>query len=121
MEFDHNSLVEAQHQLASVKADRSAFIEQWSSATSQDLVTARNNRDGARAQLEKATKHKDLVRLLAPEHSMVLNLAHLSVGSVLKEGDTLLTLAPMRVTAGGGGPNREPRRRVRSHPETQRL
>lgn len=95
MEFDHNSLVEAQHQLASVKADRSAFIEQWSSATSQDLVTARNNRDGARAQLEKATKHKDLVRLLAPEHSMVLNLAHLSVGSVLKEGDTLLTLAPM--------------------------
>ena len=95
MEFDHNSLVEAQHQLASVRADRSAFVQQWSSGISQDLVTARNSRDGAHAQLEKATKHQDLVRLSAPEHSMVLNVAHLSVGSVLKEGDTLLTLAPM--------------------------
>jgi hemolysin D len=95
MEFDHNSLAEAQHQLASLKADRSASIEQWFSGISQDLIIARNGRDGARAQLEKATKHQDLVRLMAPEHSMVLTLAHVSVGSVLKEGDTLLTLAPM--------------------------
>jgi HlyD family secretion protein len=95
MEFDHNSLVEAQHQLASLEADRKAFIEQWFSQTSQDLITARNSRDGARAQLEKAAKHQDLVRLTAPEHAMVLTLAKLSVGSVLKEGDTLLTLAPM--------------------------
>ena len=95
MEFDHNSLVEAQHQLASLEADREAFIEQWFSQTSQDLISARNSRDGARAQLEKAAKHQDLVRLTAPEHAMVLTLAKLSVGSVLKEGDTLLTLAPM--------------------------
>jgi hemolysin D len=95
MEFDHNSLVEAQHQVASLKADRAAFIEQWFSQISQDLITARNSRDGARAQLEKAAKHQDLVQLTAPEHSMVLILAKVSVGSVLKEGDTLLTLAPM--------------------------
>ena len=95
MEFDHNSLIEAQHQLASLEADRAAFIEQWFAQISQDLITARNSRDGARAQLEKASKHQDLVRLTAPEHSMVLTLAKLSVGSVLKEGDTLLTLAPM--------------------------
>jgi hemolysin D len=95
MEFDHNSLVEAQHQLASLRADRSAFIEQWFSAISQDLITARNGRDGARAQLEKAAKHQDLVRLTAPERAMVLTVAKLSVGSVLKEGDTLLTLTPM--------------------------
>ena len=95
MEFDHNSLVEAQHQLASLRADRAASIEQWFSGISQDLITARNGRDGARAQLEKATKHQDLVRLAAAERSMVLSLAKVSVGSVLKEGDTLLTLAPM--------------------------
>jgi HlyD family secretion protein len=35
------------------------------------------------------------VRLTAPERSMVLTVAKLSVGSVLKEGDTLLMLAPM--------------------------
>jgi len=95
-EFDHNSLIEAQHQLEGDKADREAFIQQWFSQISQDLVTARNNRDAAVSQLEKATKHRDLVRLTAPERAMVLALPKdVSVGSVLKEGDTLITLAPM--------------------------
>ena len=41
LEFDHNSLVEAQHTLASITADRDAFVQQWSAQLSQDLVTAR--------------------------------------------------------------------------------
>jgi hemolysin D len=95
-EFDHNSLIEAQHQLEGDKADREAFVQQWFSQISQDLVTARNNRDAAVSQLEKATKHRELVRLTAPERAMVLALPKsVSVGSVLKEGDTLITLAPM--------------------------
>ena len=94
LEFDHNSLLEAQHTLASLTADREAFIQQWSTQLSQDLVTARTNLDAANAQLEKAQKHKDLVRLTAAGPSVVLTVAKLSVGSVLKEGDTLFTLMP---------------------------
>lgn len=94
IEFGHNSLVEAQHTLASLTADREAYIQQWSTQLSQDLVTARNNLDTARAQLEKATKHQDLVRLTAAEPSVVLTMAKVSVGSVLKQGDTLFTLMP---------------------------
>ncbi len=59
-------------------------------------MTARNQRDAALQQLEKASKKKDLVRLVAPEDSVVLKMAKLSVGSVLKEGDALLYLAPLR-------------------------
>ena len=95
MEFGHNSLVEAQHQMSSLQADRDAFKDQWFSGISQDLISARANRDNAQNQLDKAVKHQDLVRLSAPQRSMVLTVAKLSVGSVLKEGDTLLTLAPM--------------------------
>ncbi len=95
MEFGHNSLIEAEHLMASLKADRMAFEEQWRSAVSLELVTARNARDNATSLLEKAEKHKDLVRLTAPQRSMVLTLSKLSVGSVLKEGDTLMVLAPM--------------------------
>jgi HlyD family secretion protein len=93
-EFSHNSLIEAQHTLASVIADRDAFVKQWQATVSQDLLTARNNLDAASAQLEKATRHRDLVRLAAREPSVVLTLAPLSVGSVLKEGDSLMTLMP---------------------------
>ncbi len=94
LDFDHNSLVEARNTLASAISDRDAFTQQWSTQLSQDMMTARNSLDLARAQLDKAVKHKDLVRLTAGEPSVVLTIAQLSVGSVLKEGDTLFTLMP---------------------------
>ena len=72
-------------------ANRDAFVQQWLAQVSQELVTARNQRDTALQQLEKAAKHKDLVRLEAPEDAVVLKMAKLSVGSVLKEGDPLIT------------------------------
>ena len=96
LEYDNNSLAEAQHTLASAKADRDAFKEQWATQLSQDLATARSNFDATQASLEKAVRHHELVRWTAPEPSVVLTIAAVSVGSVLKEGDTLLTLMPLR-------------------------
>ena len=95
LEFDHNSLIEAQHTLASLNADKQSFIQQWNTNLSQDLVSARTALDSARTQLEKATKHQDLVRWTAEEPSIVLTVAKLSVGSVLKQGDALFTLMPI--------------------------
>jgi hemolysin D len=94
-DFDRNGLAESEHQLASTTANRDAFVEQWNGQVSQELVTARNTRDTTRQQLAKAAKHKDLVRLEAPEDAVVLKLAKLSVGSVLKEADPFITLAPL--------------------------
>jgi HlyD family secretion protein len=96
LEFDSNSLVEAQHQLESVAATKKAFMEQWLAQTSQELVTARNQRDTAQQQLEKAVRHQDLVKIYAQEDAVVLKMVKLSVGSVLKEGDPFLYLAPLR-------------------------
>ncbi len=95
LEYDHNSFVEAKETLSTSMADREAFVQQWSGQLSQELVKARNDLDTARSQSEKAEKHHDLVRWTAPEDSIVLTMAKLSVGSVLKEGDQLLTLMPV--------------------------
>jgi HlyD family secretion protein len=97
MEFDHSSVVENEHSLAATKADREAAVQQFRTTTSQDLVTQRNNLDSSTAQLEAAMKHQDIVRLVAPEPSIVFEIAKLSVGSVLKQGDPLMTLTPIRV------------------------
>jgi HlyD family secretion protein len=94
-DFDRNSLVENEHQLASTIANRDAFVEQWSGQVSQELVTARNTLDNTRQQLAKASRHQDMVRLEAPDDAVILKLAKLSVGSVLKEADPLITLAPL--------------------------
>ena len=95
LDFDRNGLAESEHQLASTIANRDAFIEQWNGQVSQELVTARNALDSAEQQLAKAAKHKDLVRLEAPEDAVVLKLAKLSVGSILREADPFITLAPL--------------------------
>lgn len=96
IELDHNNLIEAEHTLSSLRADRDAAIQQWNATISQEIVTAQNSLDQAESNLTKAIKHQDLVRLTASEPSMVLTIAKLSVGSVLKEGDPLMTLVPLR-------------------------
>ena len=89
------SLSETQHQLASAKADRDAFKQGWTVALNQEIVTAQNELDTAAALLEKAVRRQDLVRLTAPRPAVVLSLSKLSVGSVLKQGDELMRLAPL--------------------------
>ncbi|MGY3614452.1 HlyD family type I secretion periplasmic adaptor subunit [Bradyrhizobium sp. USDA 10063] len=95
LENTHNSLIEAQNTLGSLIADRDAFRQQWFAQLSQDLVATRNKLDEARATYDKALKHQDLVRWTAAQPSVVLTIAMLSVGSVLKPGDPFITLMPI--------------------------
>jgi hemolysin D len=93
MQADQNTLAETQQQIRTTMANRAAFIQQWRAQTSQELVTARNQRDAAQQQLDKAMRHKELVRLTAPDDAVVLRMAKLSVGSVLQPGETFIELA----------------------------
>jgi hemolysin D len=95
LESDQNSLTETQHLLASTEFTRDATIQEWRAQASQELLTARNARDNAVAQLAKAEHHRDLVRIEAPEDAIVLSVSKMSAGSVLKEGDPLFVLAPL--------------------------
>ena len=102
LENDHNSLIESEHTLASLQADREAFKQQWFSALSQDLVTARNTLDTAKAQLEKATKHQDLVRLTATEDLVVLTPGQ-ALGRIGAEGRRCAVHADADGYAAGSG------------------
>lgn len=97
LEFDRNAITEYQDQLDATVATREAFVQQWFAQVSQELVTAQGNRDAAAGQLTKATKHQDLVRVEAPEDSVVLKIAKLSTSSVMNGGEQpLFYLAPLR-------------------------
>lgn len=97
LNLDNNSMVETEHQIASTMANRQAFIEQWLGAASQDLVTSRSSADAAIEQLSKAQRYSDLVRIVAPDHGIVLSIPRVSVGSVVKLGDPIMTLALLTV------------------------
>jgi hemolysin D len=95
LEFDQNAIVETQHELDATTSTRQAFIQQWFAQVSQELVTAQSSHDSVVEQLTKATKHQELVRIEAPEDSMVLKIAKLSPLSVLG-GQPLISLAPLK-------------------------
>jgi hemolysin D len=95
VEENHNTLAETEQKLAGARASRDAFIQKWKADASQELVTARGQRDTASQQLEKASRKKDLVVLKAGQDSVVLRVAKLSVGAVLKDAEPLMYLAPV--------------------------
>jgi len=86
---------EAQHELDDLKAQRAAFVGEWMSETTQNLLQQRTERDGLAEQMQKAKKRQQLVTLIAPVDSVVLEVANRSVNSVLREAEPLFTLVPM--------------------------
>lgn len=84
--------------IASTKAQRDAFIQQWYSNLSQQLQQAQNQLAPAQQALTKDQMIHQLVMIHAPTDAIVLNLAKASVGSVLQAGQQFISLTPL-----GGG------------------
>ncbi len=95
LDFGANALAEAEHQRETALAEREAFIEQWRTQVNVELVQKQTTRDATAEQLAKARKNEDLVNLYAPADAVVLQVARLSVGSVLTEASPLFTLVPL--------------------------
>ena len=92
LELDRNSVDESEHNLASLKADREAFTQQFHANAAQELASAQATLGAARTQTGAAARRRELVQLTAPEDSFILSIARLSVGSVLKQGDPFITM-----------------------------
>ncbi len=89
--------IEIRSEIASEQSSREAFIKEWSQKTMEELVQVRDERDTVADQLHKATKRHNLVRLETPADAVVLDISKHSVGSVIREAETLITLVPLDV------------------------
>jgi len=81
-------------QRAETLQERQAYIEKWRGDHNQQLVKARQDLTEAAETLNKARRMKDFTRIVAPVSGTVLEVADRSVGSVLREAETLITLVP---------------------------
>jgi hemolysin D len=81
--------------LASLKAQRDAYLQKWHSDAAGDLVKARNDLDVTRQNLAKAQKMSDLSTLNAPENAVVLKVGRVSSGSIASAGTTNLEQEPL--------------------------
>lgn len=89
---------ELRRELASVDAERSVFERGWRQKTMEDLLGLTRERDALVEQLSKTDKRRSLVTLTAPIDAVVLEIAKLSPGSIIKEAETFFTLVPLNVS-----------------------
>lgn len=92
---DENKYVQ---QLGEIRAERQSYLDKGKAELNQQLVSARDERTDTEQTLAKARKLSDLTQIRAPADGVVLEVSERSVGSVLKEAETLLTLVPDAAT-----------------------
>ena len=86
---------EIRRELSSLEAERSAFIKGWRQKIMEDMLTLSRERDGLSEQMKKSQMRHNLVILTSPEDAVVLDIAKLSQGSVVREAEQLFTLVPI--------------------------
>ncbi|MBV9252162.1 MAG: HlyD family type I secretion periplasmic adaptor subunit [Acetobacteraceae bacterium] len=84
----------AKSDLEAVIAERDAYVQQKQAETAQQLADQGVKLADAREQWDKARLRRKLVDLRADRDAVVLNVAKLSVGSVVQSGDELMSLVP---------------------------
>ena len=89
---------EIKRELGAFDAEKMAFEKGWRQKTMEDMLTLTRERDSVKEQLQKADKRRRLVTLTSPIDAVVLEIAKLSPGSVVKEAETFFTLVPLNVT-----------------------
>ncbi|MFA9215709.1 MAG: HlyD family type I secretion periplasmic adaptor subunit [Sphingomonadaceae bacterium] len=95
MIMQHNKQLEMERELASAQAEREAFGKSWRQKMMEDLLAATRDRDGINEQLTKADMRHRMVQIVAPADGVVLEIAKLSVGSIVREAEPLFTLVPL--------------------------
>lgn len=92
---DEGKIAELSHQAEGTAAERDAYVQEWREKAADELVTVRRDLATAVDDLSKALRRHAMVTLVAPRDAVVFDIAQRSVGSVLREAETLFTLVPL--------------------------
>lgn len=91
---EHNVRVLESEMLAK-KAERDGFLRQWRIEIAEELAKAETERTNALKEFAKAERMTSYVALRAPEDAVVHDVGPLSIGSAVREAETLITLVPL--------------------------
>lgn len=89
-----NNILVLDSELQAKEAESKAFKSDWKIDLSQELVRTRAGLTNALKDYDKANQMNSYVELRAPEEAVVHDMTPMSVGSAVREAETLLTLVP---------------------------
>ncbi|MBY0446554.1 MAG: HlyD family type I secretion periplasmic adaptor subunit [Burkholderiales bacterium] len=90
-----NRGVELSKEVGALQAERSAFGNGWRQKVMEDLLAGTRERDSLNEQLQKSEKRRQMVTLISPVDAVVLDIAKLSQGSIIREAEQFFTLVPL--------------------------
>ena len=97
LELTRSREQEIRRESSAFESERVAFEKNWRQKTMEDMLTLSRERDSVKEQLQKADKRSRLVTLVSPVDAVVLEIAKLSPGSIVKEAEKFFTLVPLNV------------------------
>ena len=95
MEMARNRQIEIRKELAALEAEKNAFETGWRQKMLEELLAVSRERDSVSDQLQKASRRQSMVTLVAPADAVVLEVAKLSQGSIVREAEAFFTLVPL--------------------------
>ena len=87
-----NNLKRFKSELNSIKADEKAFVAQWSSALAENMAADEEARMELIQENVMARQGVENIEVRSPATGIILDLPRVSEGSIVKEGDEILTL-----------------------------
>ncbi len=90
--------VSAAHQIESLRAEQETTRRKWAADVAEQLVEKQRLLAAVREEATKAGKRRELIDLKAVQDAVVLQVADISIGSVVESAKKLFVLVPL---AGG--------------------
>lgn len=97
-ELARNRQIEIRRELAALEAEKAAYETGWRQKMLEEMLNVSRERDAVSDQLQKANLRQSRVILTAPADAIVLEVAKLSAGSIVKEAEPFFTLVPISET-----------------------
>ena len=90
-----NTIAKSNTEIRQLESEKDVFINEWRKDLSIEIAKNSSEADTNLQQFAKAELYSQLVEMTVPQDSVVLEIGHISVGSVAKTGEALVKLVPL--------------------------
>jgi hemolysin D len=90
-----SAITEKKLEIQKLQSEKEAFINNWRKDLCSQIAQANSELEINMQQLAKVERYSQLVDMIVPQDSVVLEIGNISVGSVAKTGESLVKLVPL--------------------------
>lgn len=90
-----NTIAGSNFEIRKLESEKDVFINEWRKDLSIEIAKNSSEADTNLQQFAKAELYSQLVEMTVPQDSVVLEIGHISIGSVAKTGEALVNLVPL--------------------------